>query len=218
VPGAFPSLAGDPVVNATDPREQISTVLHGLKGKVIGGQKYAAEMPAFADQLSDQQIADIIDHERTSWGNRARLVTSADVVAVRGNQSSAQAAAAAPQPAASAVTTTSGFDAAEGAKLFADTCAACHGGEGKGVPGAFPPLAGDAVVTASDPTEHIRTVLHGLKGKAIGGQGYGAEMPAFAPQLSDQQIASVIDHERTSWGNHAPLVTPQDVAVQRAAK
>ena len=218
VPGAFPALAGDPVVNATDPREHISTVLHGLKGKVIGGQSYGAEMPAFAAQLSDQQIADIIDHERTSWGNRGSLVTSAEVLAVRGNQPSAPPSASASKTPPPAVTTTTGFDAAEGAKVFADTCAACHGSEGRGVPGVFPPLAGDPVVTASDPAEHIRIVLHGVKGKVIGGQSYGAEMPAFAAQLSDAQIANVIDHERTSWGNHAPPVAAQDVAVQRAAK
>ena len=40
---------------------------------------------------------------------------------------------------------------------------------GQGLPGVFPPLKGSAVVTAADPTEHIRTVLHGLSGKAIGG-------------------------------------------------
>jgi mono/diheme cytochrome c family protein len=226
VPGAFPSLAGDPVVNAADPREHITTVLHGLQSKEIGGQTYAAEMPSFAAQLSDQQIADIIDHERTSWGNSGSLITSADVVAVRNNEplrqgpatQAVQPAAGRTQPAPATAAAAPSFDAARGAKLFTDTCAVCHGPEGKGVPGAFPPLAGDPVVTASDPADHIRTVLNGLTGKEIGGQTYQAEMPSFAGQLSDQQIADIIDHERTSWGNHAPLVGPHDVSVLRAAK
>ena len=47
---------------------------------------------------------------------------------------------------------------------------------------------------------------------------YETEMPAFAGQLSDEQIAEIANHERTSWGNHAPLVTAQDVATRRAAK
>jgi cytochrome c oxidase cbb3-type subunit 2 len=216
VPGAFPPLAGDPVVNASDPTEHIAAVLHGVHDKVIGGQKYSAHMPPFAAQLSDEQIAEVIDHERTSWGNHGSLVTSADVVSVRGNQPASHATAkttAAPPPEAAAT-----FDAAAGAQLFASHCSVCHGAEGKGLPGAFPPLAGDAVVNAADPAEHIRTVLMGLKGKTISGTTYSSPMPPFASQLSDQQIADVIDHERSSWGNKGPLITAHDVTVQRAKK
>lgn len=132
-----------------------------------------------------------------------------------------------PQPAAAvtrkapAVTPTAAaavpaFDAITASRLFADHCAVCHGAEGAGVPGAFPPLAGDPVVNAPDPTEHIRTVLHGLSGKTVSGTAYQAAMPPFADQITDQQIADIIDHERSSWGNHAPLVAAKDVAAQRA--
>jgi mono/diheme cytochrome c family protein len=113
---------------------------------------------------------------------------------------------------------TPGFDAARGASLFADNCAPCHGAEAKGVPGIFPPLAGDPVVNATDPAEQITTVLGGLHGKTINGQKYEGEMTPFADKLSDQQIADIIDHERTSWGNHGPLVTPADVAKLLAKK
>jgi mono/diheme cytochrome c family protein len=86
------------------------------------------------------------------------------------------------------------------------------------VPGTFPPLAGDQVVNATDPAEHITTMLRGLSGKAISGQKYAVEMPPFADKLSDQQIADIIDHERTSWGNQGPLVTPAEIAKLRAKK
>jgi mono/diheme cytochrome c family protein len=111
-----------------------------------------------------------------------------------------------------------GFAAAQGARLYADNCAACHGAEGKGVAGAFPPLAGDPVVNAADPGEHIDTVLHGAHGRTIDGRTYASPMPAFADQLSDPQIADIIGHERTSWGNHAPPVKAADVAARRARK
>ena len=52
----------------------------------------------------------------------------------------------------------------------------------------------------ADPTEHIRAVLHGLSGKVIGGVTYGSAMPAFAEQLTDEEVAAVLTHERTSWG------------------
>lgn len=107
-----------------------------------------------------------------------------------------------------------GFDyAASGERLYGVHCAACHGARGNGVPGTFPPLSGDPVVTVAKPDEHVHVILAGLKGKSIGGKTYAAEMPAF-PQLSDTDIAAIVDHERTSWGNHAPIITPD--VVKRA--
>lgn len=101
-----------------------------------------------------------------------------------------------------------GFDyAATGPTLYATNCSACHGAEGAGVPGAFPALAGDATVNAADATAQIKIVLHGLNGKTIGGKPYTSQMPAF-PQLSDSEIAAIIDHERTSWKNMGPVITP----------
>lgn len=102
-----------------------------------------------------------------------------------------------------------------GKNVYASHCASCHQASGKGLPGAFPPLAGDPVVTADDPAEHIKTVLHGAHGRTIQGETYAAPMPPFAKQLSNKEIAAVINHERTSWGNSAPAVTPADVAALR---
>ncbi|MCC6193408.1 MAG: cytochrome c [Burkholderiales bacterium] len=121
-------------------------------------------------------------------------------------------------PGGSAPVSSPAFNATQGAQLYADRCSPCHGAQGKGVPGAFPPLAGDPVVNAADPAEHVGTVLHGAHGRVIDGKTYASPMPAFADQLSDSQIADIVGHERTSWGNHAPLVTPADVAKLRAAK
>ena len=102
-----------------------------------------------------------------------------------------------------------------GSKVFASTCAGCHGPEGAGVTGVFPALASNEVVNAADPTEHINVVLHGLQGRAVGGMTYSAQMPAFGPQLSDEEIAAVIDFERTSWGNHGTPISAQQVAAVR---
>ncbi len=102
-----------------------------------------------------------------------------------------------------------------GSATYTAHCAACHQATGQGIPNAFPPLADDPVVTADDPTEHVTTVLHGKQGSTINGVTYGAAMPPFAAQLSDEEIAAVVNHERTSWGNSAPLVTPADVAALR---
>jgi cytochrome c oxidase cbb3-type subunit 2 len=58
-------------------------------------------------------------------------------------------------------------------------------------------------------------VLHGTHGRVINGKTYAAQMPGWASQLTDEEVAAVINHERTSWGNHAPTVTTKDVAALR---
>jgi len=103
-----------------------------------------------------------------------------------------------------------------GAELYRTSCASCHQTNGQGVPGVFPPLAGDPVVTAPDPSDNIKIVLFGAKGTPIKGVTYQTQMPAWADQFSDEEAAAVINHERTSWGNNAPVVTSEEVAKIRS--
>ncbi len=103
----------------------------------------------------------------------------------------------------------------QGGSTYALRCAGCHGQDGEGVAGVFPPLKGDQVVLDSDSEDHIRVVLFGLQGEEIKGTKYSAAMPGFADSLSNDEIAAVVNHERTSWGNAAPLTTVQEVAKVR---
>lgn len=103
-----------------------------------------------------------------------------------------------------------------GEQIYSIRCVQCHQTDGNGLPDFVPPLRNDPVVTAHDPEQHIWTVLHGVQGKPINSKNYGGKMPAFAGELSDEEIAAVINHERSSWGNHAPLVKPEDVKKARA--
>ncbi|MGH8201708.1 MAG: c-type cytochrome [Steroidobacteraceae bacterium] len=50
------------------------------------GTVYQTAMPSFANALNDAEIADIINHERTSWGNHGKPVTADDVKAARARQ------------------------------------------------------------------------------------------------------------------------------------
>lgn len=83
LPGAFPPLKGDPIVNDPDPTSHIHTVLFGLQGATIGGAQYASPMPPFGGQLNDKDIADLIDYERSAWANHGKPVKETDVAAVR---------------------------------------------------------------------------------------------------------------------------------------
>ena len=104
---------------------------------------------------------------------------------------------------------------AQGEALFTANCAACHQASGEGLPGVFPPLRGNAAVNDADATLHIHTVLYGAHGLAIGGVNYPSVMPPFGPQLSDQEVADLIDYERGAWGNHGRPVSAEDVKKLR---
>jgi cytochrome c oxidase cbb3-type subunit 2 len=83
LPGVFPPLKGSGVVNKDDAAKHIHVVLEGMQGARAGGVVYVSIMPPFAGTLGDAEIADIIDYERSSWGNHGKPVTAAQVTAER---------------------------------------------------------------------------------------------------------------------------------------
>lgn len=105
---------------------------------------------------------------------------------------------------------------ADGAKVYTANCASCHGAAGAGVPGAFPPLAGNTAITGDG--KYISDVLlYGLQGKIVArGQPYNGVMPAWAAQLNDAQIAAVATHVRTTWGNQGSAVSVSTVRTERS--
>jgi cytochrome c oxidase cbb3-type subunit 2 len=103
----------------------------------------------------------------------------------------------------------------QGAQLYLNNCAACHQANGEGVPLTFPPLKGDRVVNDEDPARHITVVLHGIHGVPIDGVAYSVTMPPFGALLGDDQVVAIINHERSSWGNHGSPVTTAQVQQVR---
>ena len=83
IPAAFPALAGNLAVLRADPTLQIHVVLNELDGVKVGRVVYSSQMPPFTPSLSDAQMADIMDRERSSWGSLSLLVTTAQVAAKR---------------------------------------------------------------------------------------------------------------------------------------
>lgn len=91
----------------------------------------------------------------------------------------------------------------DGAAIYSQTCTQCHGPEGEGRNG--PSFRGNS--SLADPATMIDRVLTGSDG-----------MPAYRDDLSDAEIAAVLTHIRTSWGNSFGAVDTQQVAARRAAQ
>jgi mono/diheme cytochrome c family protein len=104
---------------------------------------------------------------------------------------------------------------AAGKAIYRDTCSACHGLDGNGVPNLFPSLAKAAQVRAQDPTSAIRVVLRGARSVATDAEPTAPGMPSFAWQLDDAQVAAVLTYIRNGWGAAAPAVSADDVRKQR---
>ena len=99
---------------------------------------------------------------------------------------------------------------AQGGKIYAGNCVACHQLTGMGVPGTFPALSGSKVVTGPKEAQ-INTVLNGVVK-----DGKPTLMAAFGKQLSDADIAAVITFTRNNWANKTgDMVTPAEVKTAR---
>jgi mono/diheme cytochrome c family protein len=111
-----------------------------------------------------------------------------------------------------------------GARTYDTYCGGCHQRSGRGIAGGFPPLAGHApeLLAQKGSAYMARLVLFGLSGAIeIEGTPYNGVMPAWS-SLKDDEIAAVIDHVLTTWGNAAHLpkefkpIVPSDIAAARA--
>lgn len=99
---------------------------------------------------------------------------------------------------------------------YLTNCAACHQANGKGLRGAFPPLAGSDYF-ADDRMRAVEATIKGLSGPiTVNGVEYNAIMPTMS-HLSDKDLAAILTYVLTSWGNSAGAVTVEDIAKVREA-
>lgn len=93
-----------------------------------------------------------------------------------------------------------------GEEVFLNHCATCHQPDGSGQAGKYPALAGSPITSGSI-EKHMNRVMNG---KA------DTEMQAWAPQLSDLELAAVMTYERNAWGNNsADVIQPMAVYLAR---
>jgi cytochrome c oxidase cbb3-type subunit II len=98
----------------------------------------------------------------------------------------------------------------DGAALYASNCQGCHQENGQGLAGAFPPLKGSKVVANDDPDIQVTIIMRGYNGRAS--EGYGIMPPVGTNNnLTPEQVAAIVNHERSSWGNNSKKVTVDGV-------
>lgn len=79
----LPALAGNPALLADDPSSLISMVLQGGQAAVTKRAKTGMRMPDFGWRLTDEQVAELSNYVRNSWGNQASEVTAEQVKKLR---------------------------------------------------------------------------------------------------------------------------------------
>jgi mono/diheme cytochrome c family protein len=145
-------------------------------------------------------------------GGSLQHLSQADIDAMAGYLKSVPRADAAAPPAAIRVSGDTEAILKRGARLYEDRCVGCHKADGKGVPPAYPPLAGNRSLTIASAINPIRVVLNGGYPPSTSGNPRPYGMPPFGPALNDDEVAAVVSYIRTSWGNKGTLVSPVEVA------
>ena len=108
-------------------------------------------------------------------------------------------------------------ETARGAQIYTSRCASCHQFNGLGMGQEFPPLANTDWVTGNK-GRLIRVVLGGLSGEIeVNNSTYSGAMPPWGDFLDDRQVATLLTYIRSSWGNDASPVSPEEVAAVRVA-
>lgn len=79
--GIYPPLAKSDYLMA-DKKRSIQQVLYGVTGEIkVNGQAYTTDMTGF--DLSDDEVSDVLNYIRNSFGNKGEAVTPEQVKAAR---------------------------------------------------------------------------------------------------------------------------------------
>ena len=82
-PGIYPPLPGNALLQSDDPTSTLRIILDGAQTITTPRKPNPGSMPGYAKQWNDQQVADVTNYIRNSWGNAATLVTADQVAKAR---------------------------------------------------------------------------------------------------------------------------------------
>jgi heme/copper-type cytochrome/quinol oxidase subunit 2 len=188
----YPPLAGAKYTNEAErKREHVGIVLNGLKGEItVLGQSYNGVMQPF-NRLNDAEVAAVVTHERTSWGNQGGEVTEELVAEIRAESGLP------PFPAGGAEPVPTADLMSVGGRVY-EACAGCHGDNGEGLEGMN--NLGQNTTVLSDVAGSVATLV-----------AMPDDHPPMGRTMSDRQIAGVLTYLRNSFGNEASAVQPEEI-------
>ena len=98
--------------------------------------------------------------------------------------------------------------AIDGKILYTANCQSCHQENGEGLKGAFPPLKGSPIVIGDNLELYVDIIMNGYDPRPE----YGV-MAAVGTNMNftENEVAAIINYERTSWGNAGKKVTPEEI-------
>jgi mono/diheme cytochrome c family protein len=102
-----------------------------------------------------------------------------------------------------------------GRNVYLAVCAACHGADGAGKPHVAVALQGNSTVSQSDPHNLIVAILDGIPAQDFPGGESMQEMPGFAKQLSDAELAALVNYLRVDAAGQRADVTAHAVTGLR---
>ena len=82
-PQKYPKLAGNPSVLTADTTSLIRLMVEGGNSPGTKHGRPRQNMPAYADTLTNMEMAHVLTFIRTTWGNNASPVTTRDVIQLR---------------------------------------------------------------------------------------------------------------------------------------
>ncbi|MCK9537982.1 c-type cytochrome [Dokdonella sp.] len=96
-------------------------------------------------------------------------------------------------------------------ELYEQHCADCHGRDGRGKDGKYPPLVDAVSVSAPDPVDAVRLVLYGGAAPTTPGNPRPYSMPPFVQALDSADIAAIVNYIRVRFGQRPPTLTATDI-------
>ena len=169
---------------------------------------------------SDQAVAsgpmaEVVQHSTQHW-SEADLLAVAVYLKDLSTQRQKNEPLASPIDAPTSLAKPSAKVLNLGAKLYEQHCEQCHQNQGEGIAGAYPALAKNRAVLLKDSTNLVQAVLYGGYPAATSLNPRPFGMPPYILTLEDKDIAAVLTHIRTQWGNQAPEITALQVNRIRA--
>jgi len=104
--------------------------------------------------------------------------------------------------------------APDGLEIYKQQCAMCHGADGMGMPGIYPPLAASDYLVKNR-EKSLRAPMEGLVGEiVVNGTHYNGGMPPVL--LNDEELTAVFGYIFSSWDNKGEGPDLEEIKATRA--